>query len=212
MERIVARRVLEQRGGTRLSEYARRVASSKQPVWAELVQLVPIVSFALPFVAKGEVDIGRAGAGFAIGALLAVVISVLVARLGHVQNPILVGTGVWLCLGAIAFNVPVPLLAQWLVDTQAFGLFASAFGVGIATTLFSPSGYVGCRHGDARWIRRSSAALLALTALAAAWAFWFRADVRLGGGLPFIVLNVTRRIIIRRAPSSGSGSSTGGGY
>jgi hypothetical protein len=130
------------------------------------------------------------------------VISVLVARLGHVQNPVLVGTGLWLCLGAIAFNVPVPSLAKLLVETQAFGLFASAFGVGIVTMLFSPSGYIGCRHDDARWVRRSSVTLLALTALAAAWAFWFRADVRLGGGLPFIVLNVTRRIIIRRAPSA----------
>jgi hypothetical protein len=169
-------------------------------VWAELVQLVPIVSFALPFVTKGEVDIGRAATGFVVGALLAVAISVLVARLGHVLNPILVGTGLWLCLGAVAFNVPVTALASSLERTQAFGLFVAAFGVGIVATLWSAPGYIGCRHGDARWIRHASVALLAVTALAAAWAFWFRADVRLGGGLPFIVLNVTRRIMIRRAP------------
>ena len=126
----------------------------------------------------------------------------LLVRLGRVLNPILVGTGLWLCLGAVAFNVPVAALALWLGETQAFGLFVAAFGVGIVTTLFSPSGYIGCQHRDARWVRRASAALLALTGLAAAWAFWFRADVRLGGGLPFIVVNVVRRIMIRRAPRS----------
>jgi hypothetical protein len=176
------------------------VTNPKQPVWAELVQLVPIVSFALPFVLKGEVDIGRAATGFAIGALLAVAISALVVRLGHVLNPILVGTGVWLCLGAVAFNVPVPALSAWLVETQAFGLFVAAFAVGVVAMNVSRAGTIGCRHDDARWVRRASFVLLALTALAAAWAFWFRADVRLGGGLPFIVVNVVRRVMIRRAP------------
>jgi hypothetical protein len=175
------------------------VQNPKQPAWAEVVQLVPVVSFALPFVLKGEVDIGRAAAGFAVGALLAVAISALVVRLGHVLNPILVGTGLWLCLGAIAFNAPVQPLADVLVKTQALGLFVAAFVVGVLTLLFSRSGYIGCRHDDERWVRRASAALLALTAVAAAWAFWFRTDVRVGGGLPFIVVNVARRIMIRRA-------------
>jgi hypothetical protein len=178
------------------------VPNPKQPAWAELVQLVPVVSFALPFVLKGEVDIGRAATGFAVGAVLAVAISALVVRLGHVLNPILVGTGVWLCLGAIAFNVPVRPLAEALVETQALGLFVAAFIVGVLTMLVARSGYIGCRHDDSRWVRRASAALLALTGLAAVWAFWFRADVRLGGGLPFIVVNVVRRIMIRRAPRS----------
>ncbi|HEX6764015.1 MAG TPA: hypothetical protein VF103_01030 [Polyangiaceae bacterium] len=53
-------------------------------------------------------------------------------------------------------------------------------------------------------MRRASMALLAVTGLVAAWAFWFRANVRLGGGLPFIVLNVTRRVMIRRAPTTTS--------
>ena len=73
------------------------------------------------------------------------------------------------------------------------------FIVGVLAMLFSRSGYIGYRHDDARWVRRASAALLALTALAGAWAFWFRTDVRVGGGLPFIVVNVVRRIMIRRA-------------
>jgi hypothetical protein len=170
------------------------------PAWAELVQLVPVVSFALPFVVKGEVDIARAALGFAVGAVLTVAISAFLVRLGHVLNPVLVGTGLWLCLGAVAFNVPVASLAEWLGRTQAFGLFVAAFGVGVVAIAFSASGYVGCRHPDASWVRRASLALLALTGVAAAWAFWFRADVRLGGGLPFIVVNVVRRIMIRRAP------------
>ncbi|HEX6764014.1 MAG TPA: hypothetical protein VF103_01025 [Polyangiaceae bacterium] len=125
------------------------MTSESPRAWTELVQLVPIVSFALPFVLRGDVDIARAATGFVVGALLALAISVALAWRGYVLNPILVGTGLWLCLGAIAFNVPVPALVAWLVRTQAFGLFAAAFGVGIVTTLFSPFGYIGCRHGDA---------------------------------------------------------------
>jgi hypothetical protein len=34
------------------------------------------------------------------------------------------------------------------------------------------------------------------------WAWLFRHNIRLGGGLPFIVLNVARRVIGRRAPAS----------
>jgi hypothetical protein len=173
----------------------------RNPVWAELIQLVPVVSFALPFVVAGEVDIRRAATGFAVGAFLAVSISALLVRLGLVLNPILVGTGLWLCLGAVAFNVPVTTLEGWLDATQAFGLFVAAFGVGVVATAVSRSGYVGCRHPDVRWVRRASLMLLALTVLGAAWAFVHRADVRVGGGLPFIALNVARRIVIRRAPA-----------
>ena len=37
--------------------------SSQNPVWAELVQLVPVLSLALPFVLQGAVDLSRAANG-----------------------------------------------------------------------------------------------------------------------------------------------------
>jgi hypothetical protein len=173
---------------------------SQNPAWVELVQLVPVVSFALPFVLSGEVDLSQADSGFLLGAVLFVVVTGLVAAKKHVLNPILIGTGLWLVVGAVAFSIPVPPLAAWLVSVQALALFLGAAAVGVVTTFGSPYGYIGGRAANRAWVRKSSLALLLLTVAALGWAWVFRGDVRVGGGLPFIVLNVARRVILRRAP------------
>jgi len=87
------------------------------------------------------------------------------------------------------------------VRTQAFGLFAAALLVGIVATFAFPQGYIACASSNRRWIRRASLGLLAFTAVVVIWAWIFKANLRLGGGLPFIVLNATRRIVARRAPT-----------
>ena len=176
------------------------MAIRRNAVWAELVQLVPIISLAFPFIIEGRVDISRAGTGFLIGALLAIPISSIVVLCNQLLNPILVGAGIWLWLGALAFKLPVAPLAAWMVETQAFGLFAAALAAGLAATLISPHGYVACRSSDPRWIRRASLGLLGLTLVILCWTWLFRRDIRLGGGVPFIVLNVARRVLGRRAP------------
>lgn len=177
------------------------MATSRNPAWAELVQLVPVIVLAFPFILAGKVDLAQAGWGFLVGALLTVPIFAVVIAKGKLPNPILIGTALWLWLGAIAFQMQVAPLADWLVKTQAFGLFVAAFLVGSVATFFSPQGYIACGSSDGRWIRRASLGLLALTAVIVVWAWLFRHDVRLGGGLPFIALNVTRRIAMRRAPA-----------
>jgi hypothetical protein len=177
------------------------MATSRNPLWAELLQLVPVVSLAFPFIVAGKVDLGQAGWGFLVGALLTIPISIAVVARKKLLNPILIGTAVWLWLGALAFQVPLASLADWLVRTQAFGLFLAAFVVGVVATFFFPQGYIACSSSDPRWIRRTSLGLLALTMIILAWAWIFRANLRLGGGLPFIVLNVTRRVVARRAPT-----------
>jgi hypothetical protein len=176
------------------------MATSRNPIWAELIQLIPVISLAFPFILAGRVDLGQAGWGFLVGAILAVPISAVVMARGKLLNPILVGTGLWLGLGAVAFQIPVAPLADWMVRTQGFGLFVAAFLVGLVATFFLPQGYIACGSGDPRWIRRTSLGLLAFTAVIVAWSWIFRANVRLGGGLPFIALNLTRRVVARRAP------------
>jgi hypothetical protein len=177
------------------------MAASRTPPWSELVQLVPVISLAFPFIAAGRVDLAQAGWGFLLGALLTVPVSALVLARGKLLNPILMGTALWLWLGAIAFQVPVPPLAGWLVRTQAFGLFVAAFLVGLIATFWFPQGYIARASSDPHWIRRASLGLLAFTGAVVVWAWLWRGNIRLGGGLPFIALNVTRRIVARRAPS-----------
>lgn len=174
-----------------------RVSKSQNPVWLELIQLLPVISLALPFIVRGEVDLARAASGFLLGAALFASVSWLVLRLKGVLNPVLIGTGIWLVLGALAFNVPLDSLASRISSMQGFSLFVVIVAVGVATTLASPEGFIGYRGGDAAWIRRTSLVLLAVAVAAAAVAFRFRSDIRIGGGLPFIVLNVARRALIR---------------
>jgi len=176
------------------------MATRRNAVWAELVQLVPIISLAFPFIIEGKVDMSRAGTGFLIGALLAIPISSIVVLCNQLLNPILVGAGIWLWLGALAFKRPIVSVAAWLVQTQAFGLFAAALAAGLTATFISPHGYIACRSSDPRWIRRASIGLLGFTVVILCWTWLFRRDIRLGGGLPFIVLNVARRVLGRRAP------------
>lgn len=174
-----------------------RPNAGQNPAWAELVQLVPIVSLAFPFIVSGSADLERAGRASVVAALLTIPVCGLVLARGHLLNPILAGTGLWLWVLAAAFQVPFPALAEWLGRTQGFSLFVLVFVVGVASTLVSPYGFIGCRSSDARWIRRASLGLLGLTGVVVMWAWWFRHDLRLGGGLPFIVVNVARRVACR---------------
>jgi hypothetical protein len=172
----------------------------RNPAWAELVQLVPVVVLACSFLVTGEVDLARAGPLFVVAAALTVPITMTVLLRGFAANPILLGAAAWLWLGAVAFGVPVRSLADWLGDTRAVGLFGGALLVGVVATAVSRGGYVGLAHPDQAWVRRTSLALLALTAGAVAWSWEFRTNLRLGGGLPFILVNVARRVAIARAP------------
>jgi hypothetical protein len=176
------------------------LATIRNPAWAELLQLVPILTLAFPFIVAGEVDLGRANLGFLAGALLSVPIALVVARRQCLQNPILIGTNLWLWLGAIGFNAHVTGLMAWLVRTQAFGLFVAVLGVGLVSAWLLPNGFVACRSDDTRWLRRASLGLLGLTMASVVWSWIFRDNIRLGGGLPFIVLNVARRVLSLRAP------------
>lgn len=173
----------------------------RNPVWIELVQLIPVVTLALPFIAQGSVDLSRARTGLVVAAALTLPVSALVVAKKGVLNPILVGTALWLWVSALAFAVPIPNLAGPLGSVQAFGLFAGVALVGLVSTPLSPQGFIGCRHPDRRFVLNASLALLALSLIALVWAWLFRANVRLGGGLPFIVLNVARRAIVMRAPA-----------
>ena len=157
----------------------------RNPPWAELVQLVPVVCLALPFIVAGGVDLEQAGPGFVLGALLTVPATALVAWRGHALNPITTGTALWLWVGALAFGLPVESLRGWLVDTQAFGLFVAALAAVAVAHLRAP--------------HRVTWALLGLGVAAIGWAWVWRHDIRLGGGLPFITLNVVRRVLIARS-------------
>lgn len=173
------------------------MTTTSTPAWAEAIQLIPILTLAFPFIVTGEVDLSAATSGFVVASALAVLCSIKVRLHRHPLNPILLGTNLWLALGALAFGLDVDSLRAWFGETQAFGLFAAVLGVGIVT-LRTPTGFVGGRSPDRPAVQRASVILLGLAVLAVLWAWIFRDDIRVGGGLPFIALNVARRVLLRR--------------
>ena len=105
------------------------MVKTDNPGWAEGLQLVPIVTLAFPFIVRGEVDLSRAAGAFLIAAALTIPVTLAVLVRDHLLNPILVGTALWLWLGAVAFNVPADAAATWLTETQALGIFLFSLGV-----------------------------------------------------------------------------------
>lgn len=168
---------------------------SNNPVWAELIQLIPAIVLASSFIASGTVDLSRAAPLFLLSAALTAPISALVLWRGHLLNPILAGAALWLWCGALAFNLPVPPLADLLGEAKASGLFMGSFAFGVGALALSPWGYLGARARPEK-IRAGSLVLLGLTGIAIAWTVIFRQDPRLGGGAPFIALNVARRLLV----------------
>jgi hypothetical protein len=157
-------------------------------VGLEILQFVPVVTFAFRFLVAGEVDLASARGQFVLAAALAALIVPVVLAARAPVNPILLGADLWLAVGALAFALPLPPIASAVADLAGCGLFLAILATGIGATVLGGRRYVGV-EADPRW----SWALVGLTALLVAFTWFARADIRLGGGLPFIVLNVVRR-------------------
>ncbi len=179
--------------------------SRAKTITAEVLQFAPILTLASTFVVSGEVDLGRASTLFVVAAGEAVIITALVLALRRPLNPVLLGTHLWLLIGAIGFGIPIDPLAELLGRTNAVGLFACALLVGALLTALSPTGYIGVPL-PRQTVLAVSAVLLVLTLLALIWSWFFVDNIRLGGGLPFILLNVTRRVMGRQLQERARGS------
>ncbi|MDP7111071.1 MAG: hypothetical protein QGH45_03865 [Myxococcota bacterium] len=172
--------------------------SRAKNIAVEVIQFAPILTLASTFVVSGEVDLERAATLFVVAAAEAVVITGLLAALRQPLNPILLGANLWLGVGALAFGLSIEPLAALVSRIRAGGLFGCALVVGVLLTAFAPRGYVGVELRDRGTQRRGSVLMLVLTAIALVWSAAFVDNIRLGGGLPFIALNVSRRMLARR--------------
>jgi len=164
------------------------------PIWAEVLQLVPVIVLAFPVVTTGQVDLTSMGQAFPLAAALVLPVTVAVRWRGAVLNPILLGTALWLILGAVGFGLEVPVLRDLWTRWQGFALFLSVLPT-LLVAMATPWGAIGAL-GPKPWVRGRSAVLVGCACIAVAWSWGFQHDVRLGGGLPFIALNIVRRVLI----------------
>ena len=172
--------------------------TKKQAILAEIVQFVPVIILAFSFLVKGDVDLNRAASLFLISGSIAAVLTVFLVLKKTLLNPILLGTNIWLALGAVAYSIPVPPLADCIGSLQAAGLYVCVFAVAIGFTFGKRTGFIGMEHTDPGVVRKLSMIMLVFSGVVLVWSYVFVENIRIGGGLPFILLNVTRRMMIRR--------------
>jgi hypothetical protein len=176
--------------------------SKLKAFFLEAIQFIPVITLASSFIVTGGVDLSRAATLFVISGICAFVITAALTIKKVQLNPVLLGTNIWLCVGALAFGVPVPALASVLAKAQAAGLFACVLGVFVPLMIFSPAGFIGMPHPNPKTVRKLSLLLFAAAVVVFVWSIIMLDDIRLGGGLPFILLNVTRRMMMHRHRSA----------
>jgi hypothetical protein len=164
----------------------------------EAVQLVPILVFAARFVVTGELDLAAAHAQFLVATAIAVPLKIALVATRQPLNPILLGVDAWLVMGTVGFELGVQPVA---VAFDLFGPASLFFAIALIGVLLAPlpAGFIGgAPPTNPAAHRRASLVLTGLAVLALAWSVWLRDDIRLGGGVPFIALNVARRVMMRR--------------
>ncbi|MDQ2734751.1 MAG: hypothetical protein M3Y55_07125 [Pseudomonadota bacterium] len=131
---------------------------------------------------------------FKVGGVVALAeLAVLLWRAAP-ANRLIVGANLWLLAGGVA------AFAQqwwWLKGYQRLGeagLFVSMLLVGIATTVFSPKGFVAA-PGERRRVIFASLVLLAAVGIALAASVRYRGDVKLAAVLPVIALSWVGRLL-----------------
>jgi predicted permease len=169
-------------------------------VFDYLIGFAALAVFAYLAFARGHgTDEGFVNA-FKVGSLVAVVeLALLLARQAP-ANRLILGANLWLMAGGLA------AFAEqwwWLKLYQQFGeasLFVAMLCVGVATTVFTPSGFIA-KLGPAAAVRRASWVLLAAVGCALWVAVWFRGDVKFAAVLPVVALSWLNRLLRHRLPA-----------
>jgi hypothetical protein len=157
---------------------------------------------ALAFSRGNPSDDERFILAFKVGGCLALIeLAVLLYR-AVPANRLIIGANLWLLAGGLA------AIAQqwwWLKGYQHLGesgLFISMLLVGLATTLFSPAGFVAAQ-GERRRVLVASVVLLAAVLAALLASVRFRGTVQWAAVVPVIALSWLNRLL-KRSVASGA--------
>jgi hypothetical protein len=165
-----------------------------------LIGFIALAFFAYLAFGRGQSTDEAFVYAFKASSLLATAeLALLLARKAP-ANRLILGANLWLIAGGAA------AFAEqwwWLRIYQQFGeasLFFAMLLVGVASTLFTPSGFIA-KLGPKVSVQRSSLLLLAAVGFALVVAVYFRGNVKYAAVIPVIVLSWLNRLLRHRLPS-----------
>ena len=159
-----------------------------------LLGFLALAVFAAMAFGTGASDDSRTVLAFKVASSIAVVELMVLYMRPQPANRLIVGANLWLLAGGLAAFTQQ---WWWLKGYQRLGessLFISLLVVGVATTLFSPAGFVAA-NGKKSQVRVASLMLLIGVAVALAASAYFKGNVKFAAVLPVIALSWLNRFL-----------------
>lgn len=169
----------------------------------KFLEFVPLILY-FTFVRAADVD--SAGRQWEIafivgGVLSAGTLFVLKRRNTYILNRIMLGAHLFLISGAAAVILRFTLLLDMYQRFNPVPMFVWVVAVGIATSLFSPHGFIGSPTAPRKTKHLNSALLLAAAILALGISWFFMGNIFYTDILPFIGLFITQDWLQSRTAS-----------
>ena len=170
----------------------------------KFLEFVPLILY-FTFVRAADAD--NAGRQWEIafvvgGVLSAVTLFVLIRRNTYILNRIMLGAHLFLISGAVAAILRFMPLLNIYQRFNPMPMFVWIVAVGIATSLFSPHGFVGYPVPHRKTIYQNSALLLAAASLALGIAWLFMGKLFYADILPFMGLFIAHDRLQSRTASA----------
>ncbi|MEN8244300.1 MAG: hypothetical protein ABFS43_05315 [Thermodesulfobacteriota bacterium] len=173
----------------------------------KFLEFVPLILY-FTFVRAADADsVGRQWEiAFLVGGVLsAVTLFVLKRRNTYILNRIMLGAHLFLISGAVAVILRFTPLLDIYQRFNPVPMFVWVIAVGVATSLFSPHGFIGSSNPDRKRNYSSSALLLAAAILALGISCFFMGNIFYTDILPFIGLFIVNDHLKSRIPNSSGG-------
>ncbi len=162
------------------------------------VQGFPIVGFMLYARFNGMTDSAWMNA-FIMGGLLALIVVLMMIQKRHLMDRVFLGINFFLICGAAGFLFGIPRIIQWYSHSNGAPFFASIFMVGLLTTFFTKTGFIGKKGVSTEAIQTGSFLLLAAAAACLVWSIQMSEyGLRYAVIAPFILLRIMQDWVTKR--------------
>lgn len=164
---------------------------------AKILQFFPIVLFIYSYRITNSWE-----TAFYIGGSLAALQTITFLVLKLPIERLLLAVNLFLAGGAVGMYYKIGWI-EYVYDELMQGALLMWYAlVGVITTLFSPTGFLGINHPNKKLIKLYSWYLLGVTVFLIGWSWYFKGEsiiaFMLSGGLPFAVLIALHKRLVSK--------------